>query len=46
LKRGASRSRLGSTPQLDELDTIVAHALTWERMLVDLRSTAAAAGQH
>jgi len=37
------RARLGWTPQFDDLDIIVAHALAWERKLADLR---AAGAQH
>src|SRR5499427_8001209 len=37
------RAQLNWMPQLDDLDTIVAHALAWERKLAELR--AAAAGQ-
>jgi UDP-glucose 4-epimerase len=37
------RARLGWTPQFDDLDLIVAHALAWERKLADLR---AAGAQH
>ncbi len=40
------RARLGWTPQFDDLDIIVAHALAWERKLADLRATATADGQH
>jgi UDP-glucose 4-epimerase len=41
------RAQLGWAPQFDDLDTIVAHALAWERRLADTRKTAAAAGgQH
>ena len=32
------RAALGWTPQFDDLDTIVAHALGWERRLIELRS--------
>jgi UDP-glucose 4-epimerase len=39
------RAQLNWTPQFDNLDTIVAHALAWERKLADLRAAAAAAGQ-
>jgi UDP-glucose 4-epimerase len=38
------RAQLNWTPQLDNLDTIVAHALAWERKLAEMRA-AAAAGQ-
>src|SRR5947209_11477859 len=34
------RRQLGWTPQFDDLDTIVAHALAWERRLADMRATA------
>jgi UDP-glucose 4-epimerase len=34
------RRQLGWTPQFDDLDTIVAHALAWERRLADTRTTA------
>jgi UDP-glucose 4-epimerase len=32
------RERLGWKPQLDDLDTIVAHALSWESRLAELRA--------
>jgi UDP-glucose 4-epimerase len=32
------RAELGWTPQFDDLDAIVAHALGWERRLIELRS--------
>jgi UDP-glucose 4-epimerase len=38
------RAQLNWTPQFDNLDTIVAHALAWERKLAEMRA-AAAAGQ-
>ena len=38
------RSVLGWTPQLDSLDTIVEHAIAWERKLTSLRATAKPAG--
>jgi UDP-glucose 4-epimerase len=38
------RAALGWQPQLDNLDTIVEHALAWERKLVHLRATAKAVG--
>jgi UDP-glucose 4-epimerase len=38
------RAQLNWTPQCDNLDTIVAHALAWERKLAEMRA-AAAAGQ-
>jgi hypothetical protein len=31
------RAQLGWTPRFDDLDTIVAHALAWERRLGPLR---------
>jgi UDP-glucose 4-epimerase len=34
------RSELGWTPQFDDLDTIVEHALAWERRLADTREAA------
>jgi len=39
------RAALGWTPQFDELDTIVTHALAWERRLADLRAAPTAGGQ-
>jgi UDP-glucose 4-epimerase len=39
------RAQLNWTPQFDNLDTIVAHALAWERKLADLRAAATAGGQ-
>jgi UDP-glucose 4-epimerase len=36
------RAQLNWTPQFDNLDTIVAHALAWERKLADLRAAATA----
>jgi len=39
------RAELNWTPQLDNLDTIVAHALAWERKLAEQRETAADNGQ-
>src|SRR5262249_56342506 len=33
------RAALGWTPQFDNLDTIVTHALAWERRLAELRDT-------
>jgi UDP-glucose 4-epimerase len=33
------RATLGWTPQFDDLDTIVTHALAWERRLADMRDT-------
>ena len=35
---GRIRDRLGWKPQLNDLDTIVSHALSWEKHLKDLRS--------
>lgn len=35
---GRIRERLGWKPQLNDLDTIVSHALTWEKHLKDLRA--------
>jgi UDP-glucose 4-epimerase len=32
------RSQLAWTPRFDQIDTIVAHALAWERRLAALRS--------
>ena len=34
------RSRLGWTPRFDDLDTIIAHALAWERRLEGIRESA------
>ena len=34
------RRELGWTPQFDDLDIIVEHALAWERRLADTRATA------
>ncbi|MEA2987605.1 MAG: UDP-glucose 4-epimerase [Alphaproteobacteria bacterium] len=42
---GRIRAALGWSPQFDELDTIVSHALAWERKLAATRSTAVPAGQ-
>jgi UDP-glucose 4-epimerase len=39
------RAQLGWTPRFDNLDTIVDHALTWERRLENLRSQVRAAGR-
>jgi UDP-glucose 4-epimerase len=39
------RAQLNWTPQLDDLDTIVAHALAWERKLAGQRAAATAGGQ-
>ena len=39
------RAQLNWTPQFDNLDTIVAHALAWERKLAEVRAAAAAGGQ-
>jgi UDP-glucose 4-epimerase len=39
------RAQLNWTPQFDNLDTIVAHALAWERKLAEMRAAAAAGGQ-
>src|SRR5262249_27212117 len=39
------RAQLNWTPQFDNLDTIVAHALAWERKLAEVRAAAATAGQ-
>jgi UDP-glucose 4-epimerase len=36
------RTQLGWTPQFDDLDTIVEHALAWERRLAETRETAVA----
>ena len=36
---GRMRSQLGWTPRFDDLDTIVAHALAWERRLEDIRES-------
>jgi UDP-glucose 4-epimerase len=38
------RAQLGWTPRFDDLDTIVAHALAWERRLGSLREGVRAAG--
>jgi UDP-glucose 4-epimerase len=38
------RATLGWMPQFDDLDTIVRHALAWERGLADARRTAVPAG--
>jgi UDP-glucose 4-epimerase len=35
---GKIRERLGWKPELDDLDTIVAHALSWESRLAELRA--------
>lgn len=37
---GRIRDRLGWQPRLNDLDTIVSHALSWEKHLKDLRSEA------
>jgi UDP-glucose 4-epimerase len=37
------RAQLNWTPQFDNLDTIVAHALAWERKLAEMRASAAKA---
>ncbi|MGH6769831.1 MAG: UDP-glucose 4-epimerase GalE [Xanthobacteraceae bacterium] len=39
------RSQLGWTPRYDDLDTIVAHALAWERRLPAIRADAQAIGR-
>jgi UDP-glucose 4-epimerase len=39
------RATLGWTPQLDDLDTIVAHALAWERRLAERRGAAVPLGR-
>jgi UDP-glucose 4-epimerase len=39
------RATLGWTPQFDDLDTIVAHALAWERKLAETRGAAAPLGR-
>src|SRR6266545_7477326 len=39
------RAQLNWTPQFDNLDTIVAHALAWERKLAEVRAAATAGGQ-
>jgi UDP-glucose 4-epimerase len=39
------RATLGWTPQFDDLDTIVQHALAWEGRLTDMRKAAVPAGQ-
>jgi UDP-glucose 4-epimerase len=39
------RTQLGWTPQFDDLDTIVDHALAWERRLADTRETAVPDGR-
>jgi len=39
------RAQLNWTPQLDDLDTIVAHALAWERKLAGQRTAATVGGQ-
>jgi UDP-glucose 4-epimerase len=39
------RAQFGWTPRFDNLDTIVAHALAWERKLGDLRAAATAGNQ-
>jgi UDP-glucose 4-epimerase len=33
------QAKLGWTPQFDDLDTIVSHALGWERRLIDMRQS-------
>jgi UDP-glucose 4-epimerase len=38
------RAKLGWEPRYDELDTIVRHALTWERRLADIRQAAHSVG--
>jgi UDP-glucose 4-epimerase len=38
------RAQLGWIPRFDKLDTIVEHALAWERRLDNLRSEGRAAG--
>jgi UDP-glucose 4-epimerase len=40
------RGRLGWSPQFDDLDKIVAHALAWERRLENLRDDARSIGRH
>ena len=40
------RSQLGWKPRLDNLDTIVGHALEWERRLETLRNRTKAIGRH
>jgi UDP-glucose 4-epimerase len=40
------RAQLGWTPRFDDLDTIVAHALAWERRLGSLRDGVRAASGH
>jgi UDP-glucose 4-epimerase len=40
------RSQLGWKPRLDNLDTIVGHALEWERRLETLRNRTEAIGRH
>jgi UDP-glucose 4-epimerase len=40
------RGQLGWAPRFDNLDTIVEHALAWERRLENLRSNNRAAGSH
>jgi UDP-glucose 4-epimerase len=42
---GRIRSQLGWTPQLDNLDTIVGHALAWEDRLAGTRAGAMQAGR-
>jgi UDP-glucose 4-epimerase len=37
---GRIRAMLGWAPQFDDLDTIVGHALGWERRLTEIRKTA------
>jgi len=37
------RAQLNWTPQFDNLDTIVAHALAWERKLAEVRANSASA---
>ena len=39
------RAQLGWAPRLDNLDTIVEHAVAWERRLANLRSEARAVGR-
>src|SRR6266704_1813475 len=38
------RAQLGWTPQFDDLDTIVSHALAWERRLADARAAVVPVG--
>jgi UDP-glucose 4-epimerase len=39
------RTQLNWTPQFDDLDTIVAHALAWERKLAEMRAAASATSE-